>query len=104
MISLRCLVEDLLKGLEFDRMPLRKKVLENWETVAGKQLSENCELAGFEGDAIIVRTSNPGAAMELKYRSSEIVTALNRLAEKELFASLKILQRPVSNRKVHLGR
>jgi hypothetical protein len=106
MISLRCLVEDLLRGLEFDRVPLRKKVLENWDTIAGKRLSEYCKLAGFDGDVVIVKTSNPGAAMELKYRSGEIVTALNRIAEKELFTSLKILQRPVStkDRKVHFGR
>jgi len=99
MKSLRCLVEDLMKDLDFDRVPLRKKVLENWNSIIGESLSEYCTLTGFEGDVLIVRTENPGAAMELRYRSVEILAALNGAAEANIFGSLKILQRPSAKTK-----
>lgn len=94
MKSVRCLVENLWRDLDLDKFSSRKRALKFWETAAGGKISSMCSLEGFSDSTVIVRAMNPAVAMELRYRSSEIVEALNKAAGKELFCSLKIVLRP----------
>lgn len=94
MKSVRDLVENLWLDLELNKFSSRKRALKFWKAVAGEKISSMCSIEGFSDSTIIVRAKNPAVAMELRYRSSEIVEALNEAAGKELFCSLKIILRP----------
>ncbi|MCK5840536.1 MAG: DUF721 domain-containing protein [Candidatus Sabulitectum sp.] len=94
MKSVRCLVENLWRNLELDKFSSRRRALTFWEAAAGGKISGMCSLEGFSDSTVIVRAMNPAVAMELRYRSSEIVEALNEAAGIELFRSLKIVLRP----------
>ncbi|MEA3265715.1 MAG: DUF721 domain-containing protein [Candidatus Fermentibacteria bacterium] len=94
MKSVRSLVENLWLDLELSEFSSRKRALQFWKTAAGGKISSMCSLEGFSDSTVIVRAMNPAVAMELRYRSSEIVEALNKAAGKELFCSLKIVLRP----------
>jgi len=88
------LVESLFKDLQLDKLPARRRIIREWDNVVGETLSRMCSPEGFQGSTLIVRAENPGAAMELRYRSSELITALNEIAGEEVFSRLKILLRP----------
>lgn len=94
MKSVRCLVDNLWRNLELDNFSSRSRALKFWDKVVGEKISPMCSVTGFSGAIINVRAFNSAAAMELRYRSNEITAALNKLAGKELFISLKITIRP----------
>lgn len=99
MRSLRSLVEELLENLDLDRIPPARRGLASWREIAGEELAELCDTPVFRGGTLIVRAHNPGVAMELKYRSSEIITALNFTAGAEVFSSIRVLLRPPGEKK-----
>ena len=99
MKSIRGLVEELFRNLDLDRIPPRRRALEHWDRIAGERLVDYCDPPTIDGDSVVVRVHNPAAAMQLKYRSSEIISALNIEAGTEVFSSLRVLVRPGSEKK-----
>lgn len=98
MKSVRDLVESLWSRFELDKYSLRSRALENWNIAAGEKISSMCSVEGFSETTVNVRAFNPAVAMELRYRSSEIIATLNERAGAELFALLKITLRPARDR------
>ncbi|MCK5133419.1 MAG: DUF721 domain-containing protein [Candidatus Sabulitectum sp.] len=98
MKSVRNLVENLWSTLELDKLSSRNRALKYWNIAVGEKISPMCSVEGFSESTVIVRAFNPAAAMELRYRSSEIIAALNESAGKELFLFLKITLRPARER------
>ncbi len=98
MESVRTLVENLWSNLELNKLSSRKQALNFWDVAIGEKISTMCCVVGFSEATIIVRAFNPAVAMELRYRSSEILTAMNESAGKELFLFLKITLRPPNDR------
>jgi len=98
MESVRNLVEDLWSGLGINKLPSRTQALEFWNAAAGERMASLCFVEGFTGSTVIVRALNPAVAMELRYRSREIIALLNESAGEELFKMLKIVIRPASHR------
>lgn len=94
MKSIRGLVEELFRNLDLDSIPPRRKALANWGRIAGDRLAGYCDIPSVDGSTLVVRAHSPAAAMELKYRSIEIIDALNLEAGAEVFRSLKVLIRP----------
>ena len=92
------LVDRIWSSFELDKLSDREKALEFWPEAVGEKVSAFCFVEGFQESTIKIRAINPGVAMELKYRSSEILAALNEAAGKELFRSLRIILRPPSDR------
>ncbi|PIE51763.1 hypothetical protein CSA37_07110 [Candidatus Fermentibacteria bacterium] len=84
------LVEDLLNNLQLELVKPKKISLAQWSKAAGDRIAANSSVSGWNGETVIVNTTVPGIAMELKYRSSEIIHELNRLAGKEVFTALKV--------------
>ncbi|MFA6619430.1 MAG: DUF721 domain-containing protein [Candidatus Neomarinimicrobiota bacterium] len=99
MKNIRVLVEELFRNLNLESIPPGRKALVQWNRIAGKRIADCCDTPSFNGDRLVVRTESPAAAMELKYRSSEIVSALNREAGQEVFRSLKVIIRPAAEQK-----
>ncbi len=99
------LVDELLGDLDLDSILPRRKALARWNSIAGKELAEYCSSPVIDGDCLKVLTRSPAAAMELKYRSSEILSALNREAGAEVFRTLRVSIRLVKeDRKEDFGR
>ncbi|MCD6588250.1 MAG: DUF721 domain-containing protein [Candidatus Fermentibacteraceae bacterium] len=98
MKSVRNLVENLWSDLEISKFPSRKRALELWDQVAGERISSLCFVEGFTESTVVVRALNPAVAMELRYRSREIIAFLNESAGEELFKLMKIVVRPASHR------
>lgn len=98
MKSVRSLVDNLWSSLELDSASSRNQALEHWQIVVGEKISCMCSVEGFSESTVIVRALNPAVAMELRYRSSEIIAALNASAGSELFKLLKITLRPSRHR------
>lgn len=94
MKSVRTLVENLWQNLELDKVSSRNRALKLWNISVGEKLSPMCSVVGFSESTIIIRAFNPAAAMELRYRSNEIIAALNKSAGKELFLFMKVTLRP----------
>jgi len=94
MKNIRGLVEELFKSFDLESIPPRKKAISHWKEIAGAKLAGYCDEPTIDGRALVIRVHSPAAAMELKYRSSEILTALNVKAGAEVFSSLKVLIRP----------
>jgi predicted nucleic acid-binding Zn ribbon protein len=92
------LIEDLWSDLEINKVPSRKRALERWSQAAGERISTLCFVEGFTESTVVVRALNPAVAMELRYRSREIIAFLNESAGEELFKILKIVVRPTSHR------
>ena len=92
------LVDELLKDLDLDSVLPRRKAL-------GKELTVYCSSPVIDGDCLHVLTRSPAAAMELKYRSSEILSALNREAGAVVFRTLKVsIRLAKEDRKEDFGR
>jgi hypothetical protein len=98
MKSVSSLVDSLWSVLELDRLTPRNLALDYFRAVAGDQLYGMCAVEGFSGSTLLIRAFNPGAAMELRYRSSEILSYINNSAGTELFDTLKVLFRPPRGR------
>ncbi len=94
MKSVRSLVDNLRSHLELDKYSSRSRALEFWNVAVGDKISGMCSVEGFSESTVNVRAFNPAVAMELRYRSSEIILALNELAGTELFLFLRITLRP----------
>ncbi len=98
MKSVRNLVDDLWSDLGVNEFPSRTRALKYWSSAAGERISSLCFVEGFTKTTVLVRALNPAVAMELRYRSREIIAVLNDSAGEELFSILKIFVRPVSHR------
>ena len=98
MESVRTLVETFWSNLELNKFSSRKQALSFWDVAVGENISPMCCVVGFTDATIVVRAFNPAAAMELRYRSNEILSAMNESAGKELFLFLKITLRPPNER------
>lgn len=99
------LVDELLKDLDLDSVLPRRKALARWNAIAGKELAVYCSSPVIDGDCLHVLTRSPAAAMELKYRSSEILSALNREAGAVVFRTLKVsIRLAKEDRKEDFGR
>ncbi len=95
------LVEDIINNLQLDLMKPRKKAIAQWGKASGDRIAGNSFVSGWDGETVTVRTTVPGIAMELKYRSSEIIQELNRLAGKEVFTVLKVTLEPAREKERH---
>ncbi len=95
---MRSLVEELLQNLNLDRIPPGNRALASWEEIAGAELAALCDPPVYRDGSLVVRAHNPGAAMEIKYRSSEMITALNDAAGADVFSSIRVLLRPRSEK------
>lgn len=98
MESVRNLVENLWSHHELDKYSSRNRALKMWKRTVGEKISGMCSLEGFSESTVNIRAFNPAAAMELRYRSSEIINALNESAGTELFGFLKITLRPATDK------
>jgi len=98
MKSISSLVDSLMTVFEFEKLTPRKQALNFWISIVGDDLSSMCSVEGFSESTLKVRAFNPGAAMELNYRSSEIISALNISAGADLFDSLNVILRPPRGR------
>lgn len=98
MKSVQSLVENIWSNLELDKLSSRKQALKFWGFAVGEKISTMCVVEGFSESTVNVWAMNPATAMELRYRSSEIIKALNESADEELFRFLKITQRPTRDR------
>ncbi len=94
MKNIRGLVDELFRSFDLESIPPRKKAVAHWKQIAGKKLAGYCDEPTIDGKTLVVRVHSPAAAMELKYRSSEILSALNVKAGADVFCSLKVLIRP----------
>jgi predicted nucleic acid-binding Zn ribbon protein len=94
MKNIRGLVEELFRNFDLDSISPRRKALAHWKKIAGDKLAGYCEEPSIDGRTVLVKVHSPAAAMELKYRSSEILSALNAEAGADVFFSLKVLLRP----------
>jgi predicted nucleic acid-binding Zn ribbon protein len=92
------LVNEFWSDYEIDKLQSRHHTLTFWEAAAGKRLSSFCSVEGFSESTVIIKAFNSAVAMELRYRSREILAALNELAGTELFQSLRIVFRPIRHR------
>jgi len=104
MRNIRGLVEELFKNFDLESIPPRKKAVAHWKQIAGEKLAGYCDEPLIDGKTVVIRVHNPAAAMELKYRSSEIISALNAEAGVDVFCSLKVLIRPSVKRKDNFDR
>lgn len=98
MESVHNLVDNLRRRLEFHNYSARRQALSFWTLAVGETISSMCSVEGFSETTVVIRAYNPAVAMELQYRSNEIIIALNESAGKELFQTLKIILRPTSER------
>jgi len=94
MKKISSLVNSLWDNLELDKIEPRNSALTFWEKAVGKKLGSFCFLDGFSQSTLNVQTSSPAVAMELKYRSSEILKKMNLLAGSELFLCLVVKLKP----------
>ncbi|MCD4707793.1 MAG: DUF721 domain-containing protein [Candidatus Sabulitectum sp.] len=98
MKSVRILVDNLWSRHELNKLSSRSRALRFWNSVVGEKISGMCSVEGFSESTVNVRAFNPAVAMELRYRSSEIISALNESAGAELFLFLRITLRPTRER------
>ncbi len=98
MKKVRDLIDGLWSDLEIDKFASRNRALTFWCDIIGKKISSMCVLEGFSESTLNVRAFNPAVAMELKYRSSEIIASINDLAGAELFRRLRVTLRPTNDR------
>ena len=94
MKNISSLVNSLWDNLELDKIEPRNQALVFWEKAIGSKLASFCFLDGFSQSTLNVHTSNQAVAMELKYRSSEILKKMNSLAGSDLFLSLVVKLKP----------
>lgn len=83
-----------MRNLDLDSIAPRKKALACWERIAGERLAGFCDPPVLDEGTLVVRVKNPAAGMELKYRSREIISALNKEAGVDVFRNIKVVLRP----------
>ena len=98
MKSVRDLVDNLWSDLELDLITSRNCALKYWSDAVGKKIAARCSVEGFTESTLNIRAFNPAIAMELRYRSSEIIAAINDSAGAELFHKMKVTLRPSRDR------
>ncbi len=91
MESIRNLVDNIWSDLEMDRLLPRSRALNFWKPAVGEKLAPFCSVINFSESTLFIKAFNAAVAMELRYRSSEILAVLNESSGEELFLSLKIV-------------
>jgi len=61
-----------------------------WSGLAGPGLAGLSAPAGFSGGVLTVRTSHPGAVLELRAREAELIAGLNEAMGRPLIKRIRI--------------
>lgn len=93
-------IADILQSMNaergFSEAYHRSRAMVFWSEAVGSPLSGLCSVSGFDEDALLVVASHPAVLMEIRSRSSAIISRMNELAGRSLFRRIvvKLSQSP----------
>lgn len=89
-IQLNEIIEEFCKTYGFYDGIIKKRILENWETIIGPVISNNAKIIKYQNNTLYIKTNSSIWKTELLSKKNEIIDLVNKAIGEKIVQKLVI--------------
>ena len=89
--TLKEAIQALLNAYKLKDGMLESRVLNSWDTIAGKFVAKHTETTYIRNKTLYIKLNSPALKNELSYAKSKLIEALNKTVDQEVITNIVFL-------------